>query len=535
MDFFSSFGETLADHRVSANLIAAHGIITLLVLAAVSLRHVVAHGTSRLLRWTKLHWLESAGEHAAERVRALILWLTVAAVLLTIGVAVAYHFAGGDVRQDLGHWYDRLTLTHLLKLGLRCGSMVAVLLLSIAGVRVLRGSMPKLEAQLQGWLGPHKHQVVLHRGFLLVQYYFVGALRLTALWLVFGLGRVGLVANPIYGFILSTITILVIARLVALSSRVLFQTLEDLGDRRLTEGPFRHYWERMPKLFPFSERCFEVAVYFCAVWLCVREFMNPMKVDVRCESILKCIGIVVATRVFIELLQVLLGEIFGLYADEETVDQKKRTVAPLLYSMSQYVLYFGAALMILTELGVDTRPVLAGAGILGLAVGLGAQSLVTDVVSGFFILFEGQYLVGDYVQIADASGVVEAVGIRVTHLRDGQGKVFIIPNGQIKGVVSYSKGYVNAVVDLSVPTGSDLEATMRAMAEAGRRLRQGHREVLAETHIHGLVNYSTTEMTVRAVTKVRPGTHCAMQNEYRRLLKEVLDQGPMLAAHSAAA
>jgi len=73
------------------------------------------------------------------------------------------------------------------------------------------------------------------------------------------------------------------------------------------------------------------------------------------------------------------------------------------------------------------------------------------------------------------------------------------------------------------------------MAEAGRRLRQAHREVLAETHIHGLVNYSTTEMTVRAVTKVRPGTHCAMQDEYRRLLKEVLDQGPMLAAHSAAA
>ena len=79
-------------------------------------------------------------------------------------------------------------------------------------------------------------------------------------------------------------------------------------------------------------------------------------------------------------------------------------------------------------LGVDTRPILAGAGILGLAGGLGAQSLVTDVVSGFFILFENQYLVGDVVRVGDADGRVEAVSIRHTQIRDEQGKLFIIPN-----------------------------------------------------------------------------------------------------------
>jgi moderate conductance mechanosensitive channel len=182
-------------------------------------------------------------------------------------------------------------------------------------------------------------------------------------------------------------------------------------------------------------------------------------------------------------------------------------------------------MIMLDVLGIDTRPILAGAGIVGLAVGLGAQSLVTDVVSGFFILFENQYLVGDYVQIGDASGTVEAVGIRVTHIRDGQGKLHIIPNGAIKGVVSYSKGYVNAVVDLQVPSGNDLETTFRALAEAGRRLRQAQREVLAETQIQGLVELGTSAMTIRAVTKVRPGKHTAMQNEYRRLLKQVLDEG----------
>src|SRR5262249_40356814 len=133
------------------------------------------------------------------------------------------------------------------------------------------------------------------------------------------------------------------------------------------------------------------------------------------------------------------------------------------------------------------------------------------------------------------AGTVEAVGIRVTHIRDGQGKLYIIPNGQIKGVVSYSKGYVNAVVDLRVPSGSDLETIFRAMAEAGRRLRQAHRQVLADTRTHGLVDFTTTDMTVRAVTKVRPGTHVLMQNEYRRLLKQVLDQNATLVNRPAAA
>jgi small conductance mechanosensitive channel len=186
--------------------------------------------------------------------------------------------------------------------------------------------------------------------------------------------------------------------------------------------------------------------------------------------------------------------------------------------------YFGSVLTLLGVQGVDTRPLLAGAGILGLAVGLGAQNLVTDVVSGFFILFENQYLVGDVIKIGDATGTVEEVGIRVTQVRDEYGKLHIIPNGQIKGVVSYSKGYVNAVVDVKLPSGRSLESVFRAMAEAGRRLRLRRPEVLAETEVRGLVEFGTSEMVVRAVTKVKPGTHHLMQNEYRRLLKEVLDQ-----------
>ena len=127
-------------------------------------------------------------------------------------------------------------------------------------------------------------------------------------------------------------------------------------------------------------------------------------------------------------------------------------------------------------------------------------------------------------QIGDAQGKVEAVSIRHTQVRDEQGKLYIIPNGQIKSVVNYSKGFVNAVVDIKMPTTTPVDQVMEDMAEAGRRLRKTRREVLAETAVKGLVDLSPGDMTIRAVTRVQPGTHQTMQNEYRRLLKEVFDQ-----------
>jgi small conductance mechanosensitive channel len=222
---------------------------------------------------------------------------------------------------------------------------------------------------------------------------------------------------------------------------------------------------------------------------------------------------------------VLLGEAFGLYDPQLPADAKGQTLVPLLQSICQYLLYFGSAVVMLGVLGVNTGPILAGAGLVGLAVGLGAQSLVTDVVSGFFILFEGQYLVGDLVEIGEATGRVEAVSIRHTQVRDAQGKLHIIPNGQIKEVVNSSKGYMNAVVDLELPADGDLDGALEAMREAGRRLRAQHPgDVLGETQVQGLVELGLSEMTARAVTRVRPGTHEEMENEYRRLLKQVLDE-----------
>jgi small conductance mechanosensitive channel len=358
----------------------------------------------------------------------------------------------------------------------------------------------------------------------LLERFVVASIALVALWVcgeIVGLSRQ---ADLVIGFILRVTAIVVVARLLIMAFPIAKSVAIDFGTRHLGQGAFKNYWTQVLRLFPFGQRCFEAAVYVFAASLAVGElkFISFMA-DIG-PRVVECIGIFLATRVLIELLQVLLFEAFGLLNDDQSLDAKGRTLVPLLHSLCQYVLYFGSFVIMLGVLGVDTRPILAGAGILGLAVGLGAQNLVTDVVSGFFILFEAQYLVGDNVKIGDAHGTVEALGIRVTQIRDRHGKLHIIPNGQIKGVVNYSKGFVNAVVDIKVPRGQDVTAVFRSMTEAGKKLRQAHKEVIGDTEVHGIIELGASDMTVRAVTKVQPGMYGKMESEYRRLLKETFDR-----------
>lgn len=525
MDFSSRIQTLFADGRFDANLIVVYGLMVITVILYLVVRRLLARG-SNLARWTRLQRLDAVSEQAILRTHKFAFWLAASTLGFTAVVGLAYHLVGGDVRQYFGDWYSHLTGTDVLEAAL--AGVVLVVLGVAAGSAgwVVRRYRPKLETWITGCIGHAGNEEVWHHWFALLERYSIFALRLLALWAAGILVGLGELAAMTIGFVLRVITIVAVARLLILACGVLSRIAAKLGDRHLGESTFHRYWESVKRLFPFGERCFEAAVYVSAASLCVHEFQFIAIVADYGPGIVQCIGILFGTRVLIELLQVLLNEAFGLYDEHRHIDHKSRTLVPLLHSICQYVLYFGAVVVMLGVFNWTSilGPLLGGAGIFGLAVGFGAQNLVTDVVSGFFILFENQYLVGDYVQIGDASGTVEAVGIRLTQIRDAHGKLYIIPNGQVKTVINFSKGYVNAVVDVRVPSGSDLEAVFRAMSEAGRRLRQAHKGVLADTVIHGVVEMGTSEMTVRAVTKVHPGTHGAMQNEYRRLLKQVFDE-----------
>jgi small-conductance mechanosensitive channel len=549
MDLHNRIGQVLSDERFLFNFLAIHIVLGLTLIASLFIRRLLIQGSNQLVRLTGVHWLDGISKEAVRRVRALIFWITLGIMVVTLAAGLVYHFAGRDIRTDLVAWYTHLTGADVLQVGLVIGQLTLLSVASWMGVRLLRRLRTFGQAHAKHWLpqvhqapdvetqggvalGPSaedasptkRHEESVTRWFLLLERYALAVVFLGTLWAAGHVVGLGEAADGVVGFLLRVLTILAAARLLTLACRTISHALAALGNRHLGRGHFRLYWERVTRLFPFGERCFEAAVYVSAASLCIRELEFIAVIAGIGPRIVQCIGIFFGTRVVIELSHVLINEAFGMYSEDRAVDQKGQTLVPLLQSMAQYVLYFGSAIMMLGVMKIDTTPILAGAGILGLAGGLGAQSLVTDVVSGFFILFENQYLVGDIVKIGDASGRVEAVSIRCTQIRDDQGRLHIVPNGQIKSLVNFSKGYVNAEVDIKVPASTNLEEVFRAMADAGRRLRQTRREVLGETVIKGLVDLSLNDMTVRAVTKVQPGTHHAMQNEYRRLLKEVFEQ-----------
>ena len=522
MSFFTKIGAYLSDDRLLFNLIAIHALLGATLVVSIILRRLLVHGSKHVVHMTGLSWLHGVSDEASKRIRPVLFWLTLGVMATIVLGGLGYHYFQNDIRQDIKAWYANLTWAEARSMFLATVELVFLGIGSWFVARQVRRLLPWLHEQIGHWFGKSKEDSI--RWFGILERYAITLLVLGFFWCAGHIVGLGAAADRYIGLLVHILTILAVAHLLTLSCRALSHGLATLGERHLGNGQYRRYWERVTRLFPFGERCFEAAVYVSAASLCFRELQFILFIANFGPRIVECIGIFFGTRVLIELLQVLLNEAFHMNEEDRAMDQKGQTLVPLLQSIGQYVLYFGSGVMMLSVLGISTSPILAGAGILGLAGAFGAQSLVTDVVSGFFILFENQYLVGDYVKINDSAGKVEAVSIRTTQIRDDQGRLHIIPNGQIKGVINYSKNYVIAEVDIKVPADKNVGDIFRAMAEAGRRLRQSHKEVMADTVIKGLIDMSLSDMTVRATTKVHAGMHLTMQYEYRRLLKEVLDE-----------
>ena len=181
--------------------------------------------------------------------------------------------------------------------------------------------------------------------------------------------------------------------------------------------------------------------------------------------------------------------------------------------------------MILDELGIATGPLLASAGIVGIAVGFGAQALVRDVISGIFMLVEDQYGVGDVVDLGDASGVVEAVGLRVTRVRDVNGTVWYIRNGQVLRVGNQSQGWARAVLDVAIAYGEDVERAESLLLDIANGLRDDEKFgplVLEEPEMWGIE--SVTADSRRPAPRGQDPTAAAMGGGPRTATP---DQGPV--------
>ena len=181
-------------------------------------------------------------------------------------------------------------------------------------------------------------------------------------------------------------------------------------------------------------------------------------------------------------------------------------------------------MMTILDMFINTASILATAGIGGIAIGFGAQSLVKDMITGFFILLEDQYALGDYVKIGDCEGIVEELGVRVTKLRDFSGELHIIPNGNIQVVTNRTRGAMRALVEVEIAYEEDINRAIKALEKMCNDIKSTNDSIIEGPNIIGVTDLAEYGVKLRIVAKAKAMDQWSVEREIRKKAKETLDK-----------
>jgi len=213
--------------------------------------------------------------------------------------------------------------------------------------------------------------------------------------------------------------------------------------------------------------------------------------------------------------------------ENSELDKRTDTIFGVVHSTGIVLIVGTAVLTILSELGVAITPVLASVGVVGLAVGLGAQTLVQDMISGLFILIENQYTVGDVVEINEIIGPVEEMNLRVTMIRDLYGTLHMIPNGEIRTVANRSRDWSRGVLDVGITYAEDVDLAIETLQEICATLEEDEQmkeSVLEPAMVTGVEDLGDWAVVLRIMVRTLPNAHWDVQRYLRRQIKLVFDQ-----------
>lgn len=489
------------------------------ILAAVSKKL-----TGRILNSAVSERLRKFVVIADKNMKLLLIFLALAATLGVVGINLYWIY--------LGHALPAYTLALVrgipaslwIDTGIALAKVTGLVVAASVILRFMRRGVAALCQKTKDYEGLRANDESIDKLF--------GSVRITigaSVWLlVLALAAAWLgLPNVVYSGLLLVLRIFLIIALGILVLRALSAAMDSadaLSQKYVAGTDFLATYERLKPLIPLLRRSIEYIVVVTVATLVVMQVEAIATLAEWGPRFIQVIGIVFMARVIKELLLFVLEETMlrkgGLTPQQK---QRRATLVPLFGSIVTYAIYFVAGVMILKVFGIDPTPILAGAGIAGLAVGLGAQNLINDMVSGFFILFEEHFLIGDFVRIGEAEGWVESIDLRTTRIRDNAGRHHIIRNGQISDLIHYSKDYTNAVVDVGVAYESDLNAVFEVLKNVGELLAEESDMVLEPTAVKGLENFGESELLVRTVTRVKPSCHLPVERELRKRIKAAFD------------
>ena len=263
-------------------------------------------------------------------------------------------------------------------------------------------------------------------------------------------------------------------------------------------------------------------------WLELTSWIAPYAAELRLVASL--VGVLLMAFVLRHVVNRLLRRFFaGVSGRAPSVEERRRveTVGKVMRRTSSALIMVAAVLVMLNQLGVSIAPILGAAGVVGIAVGFGAQSLVKDVFAGFFLLVENQVRVGDVVEIAGKSGVVEQLSLRRTKLRSYDGSVHYVSNGLITTVTNMSTEFAFAVIDIGVAYREDIDRVFAVMRETAEALRQSPDfgpKIIDGVDIAGVDQWAESAVMIRARIRTQPLDQWSVRREYLKRLKAAFDR-----------
>lgn len=239
-------------------------------------------------------------------------------------------------------------------------------------------------------------------------------------------------------------------------------------------------------------------------------------------NIIKIILLFILIKVGMSVLKRVIIRVLSM---REKLDERRRsTLQSMLINLVRFVLYFVFVLTVLPIFGIQIGALLAGAGVAGVAIAFGAQSLLKDFFNGFFFLFEDQFGVGDFVVINDQLGEIYSVSLRVTEIQVWTGEIFIIPNGEITQVINYSKENGLALIEIEVGYHTEPEEAIEVMNEVMQSLPEEDDSIVGDVDVAGVNELNQSTYTVRATAEVKPLMQWSIQRLAKQRIREAFNQ-----------
>ncbi|KAA1039505.1 mechanosensitive ion channel family protein [Macrococcus equipercicus] len=262
----------------------------------------------------------------------------------------------------------------------------------------------------------------------------------------------------------------------------------------------------------------------------VKPFTDPELWTMILKNIFWAVVTIILAMVVVKLVHKFIEQFFNVRRRSNLSHSEKRdiTLVKLLQNIASYVVWFIVITTILSNFGIKVESIIAGAGVAGIAIGFGAQTLVKDIITGFFIIFENQFDVGDYVRINTtgtkvAEGTVQSIGLRSTRIRSFTGELTILPNGTMNEIVNFSVNNSVAVFEVSVSSDENLRDVEQLLESYLESLQEKYEELTAVPDILGVEMVKAGEAVIKIAAETLPNNHAKIARLLRRDLKDFLD------------